>query len=82
MVAVKVNLNYDETQGCKAKVLASSVLVLYIVINVQMLLNCVSGGLNAGALQKVNCSNLGWSMSSPGVNHLCEITFVERGSKL
>jgi len=43
MEAVKVNLNYDETQSCKAKALASSVFVLYIVINVQMLLNCEWG---------------------------------------
>ena len=43
MEAVKINLNHDETQGCKAKALASSVFVLYIVINVQMLLNCEWG---------------------------------------
>jgi len=43
MEAVKVNLNYDETRSCKAKALASSVFVLYIVINVQMLLNCEWG---------------------------------------
>ncbi|KAJ6961922.1 hypothetical protein NC652_000779 [Populus alba x Populus x berolinensis] len=68
MEAVKINLNHDETQGCKAKALASSVFVLYIVINVQMLLNCEWGPkCRLPESFRVICSNLGWSMSSPGV---------------